>query len=92
MVNRPVIVPQLFVVETFGEGQKLLRLNTADRATLRNVAEDVEDEDFTIEVVGYAFRLGQLPAFVPVIDVKAFGIVQRYTGHVDFILHNGRRR
>ncbi len=86
MVNRPVIVPQLFVIETFGEGQKLLRLNTADRATLRDIEEDEKNENFQIEVVGYAFRLGQLPAFVPVIDVKAFGIVQRYTGQVDYIM------
>lgn len=85
IVNRQEITPQLFVIEDVGNF-KALRLKAGQWAEGRGVGDGVVDEDFTVEVVGYALRFGQLPRFVPIIDVKAFGFVQRYTGRVDIVL------
>lgn len=86
MVDRPVIVPQLFDIVNVGD-EKMLRLKAGPWAGGRGIGAGVTNEDFTVEFVRLGLNTpGSFPRVVPVIDVKAFGIVQRYRGQVDYIL------
>ena len=85
IANRVVVTPQLFAVENIGN-LKALVLNSGDRAHLRGTEIDEVNEDFSVELVDYVIKIGQIPPLVPVFDVRAFGFVQRYEGNVDVVL------